>query len=593
MPRYRGKKRRMTINGTGVFMKLFKLAAVLTLVFATAFAFGQVAADPLDYFYDDLEVWEASGIVNNLPAARPYPLPLVKTILQTVLERGDATQRRIAQSHFDRFFGRILTWGYKAELATDTPTGRREMDISLSFDFNLPIEEYVTASVSVDGWATNKLPDMEVQPAWKGSSRDIIEDNAKVGPFWILPSVNSSVAVGTDEYYLNLGLMRGSFGPFRNGTIVGEQALHSGQYNFAANKEKWGFNLSLYGISATDGEGETVAPEKYVSVHTIEWRPLSWFNISILESIVYGNRFEPMYILPLSPYMISQGNTGFVDNSWLGGMFTVKPLEGLRIDGTLYADDLSFNDIAHLKFDTKWRLAGQIGAKYAPRKSGIFTLVDLDYTMVTPYTYSHKNGEDLDMEAINYQNYTHYGQNFGAALDPNSDKVNLRLKLRPLEDVDFDIVGILIRHGNVNENIESKWANEYVSNPDNKYNTSGTILNSSGSEVGHAYNYSTPLLTQDHVQYIWQTGFDALCRLPILKTGGYIVFRLGYRFEYLTYPGINEQVYYFDSGNFVDPDNPTDAELEAATKAQHDAWVEGLGNPVMNNYIRAGFEYHY
>jgi len=574
-------------------MNFRKHVAILTILVLSTLAFAQVASDPLDYFYDDLEVWEASGIVNNLPAARPYPLPLVKSVLEAVLERGDATQRRIAQSHYDRFFGRALTWGYKAELATDTAKQRREMALALSADVNLSLSDSVTASASVDGWATNKLPSDEVRPLWQGSNRDIIEDNAKVGPFWVLPSMNSSVAIGTEELYLNAGIMKGSFGPYRNGIFVGEQALHSGQYNFAANRELWGFNLSLYSLTATDGKAENVYPEKYVSIHTFEWRPFSWFNIALLESIVYGGRFEPMYILPLSPYMISQGLTGFADNSWLGGMFTVKPLSGLRIDGTLYADDLSFNDIAHLNFDTKWRLAGQIGAKVAPPASGIFTMAALDYTMVTPYTYSHKNGDPLSLSVVNYQNYTHNGENFGAAMDPNSDRVNLRLKLRPLEDVDFDVVGIMIRHGNVNEGIESKWAREYVSNGADAYDTSGTILNSSGSDVGHAFNYHTPLLTQDHVQYVWQTGFDALCRLPILKTGGYIVFRLGYRFEYLTYPNIDDQIYYFDEGNFAVPSSPTDAEIDAAVASQLQYWVDNLGNPVINNYIRAGFEYHY
>lgn len=570
-----------------IFRKTF---ALIAFALVASFVHAQVACDPLDWFYDDLEVWEAAGLVNNLPAARPYPLQLVSSILESVLAQGDATQRKIAKSHYDRFFGRSFTWGYKAEAATDTAEMGKEIDIAISMDLNLKLLDIVTASASLEGWAVNRLPASELRPAGDGSPRDIIEDNAKVGPFWLLPAMNSSLAVGTDTYYLNAGLMRGSFGPFRDGVVVGEQALHDGQFSFAANEKLWGFNLSLYSITASDGNGEHAYPAKYVTVHNFEWRPFSWFNISLLESIVYGGRFEPMYVQPLSPFMISQGVTGFNDNSWLGGMFTLKPVPGLRIDGVLYADDLSFNDIARLNFDTKWRLAGQIGTTWASPSSGIFTLASIDYTMVTPYTYSHKNGDPLDLDAVNYQNYTHYGENFGAALNPNSDKLNLRLKLRPLEGVDFDIVGVMIRHGNVNEGIDSDWVNEYITNGENAYRTDGTILNASGSAVGHAYNYTTPLLTQDHVQYIWQTGFDALCRLPILKTGGYLVFRLGYRLEYLTYPGIDSRIYRYDADLGLDPD---DAALAASAREQLNDWIDGLGNPIMNNYIRAGFEYHY
>ncbi len=576
-------------------MKIKSLLAALLLALFAAAVHSQVSCDPLDYFYDDLEVWEASGLVNNLPAARPYPLPLVRSILEQVLARGDTTQRRIAQSHFDRFFSRSFTWGYKTELATDTAKQRKEMALALSMDINLKIEELVTASASIDGWAVNKLPAQELRAAAEGSPRDIIEDNAKVGPFWILPSMNSSVAVGTEEYYLNAGLMRGSFGPFRDGVVVGEQSLHSGQYSFAANQELWGFDLSLYSITATDGEADKTFPAKYVTVHNFVWRPVPWFNVSLLESIVYGGRFEPIYLLPVSPFMVSQGLTGFGDNSWLGGVFTLKPFPGLKIDGVLYADDLSFNDIVRLNFDTKWRLAGQIGVQWASPKSGILTLSSLDYTMVTPYTYSHKNGDPMDLSAANYQNYTHYGENFGSALDPNSDRVSLKVRLRPLEGVDVDLLGTLMRHANVNEGMPQKWVYEYLSK-EGAYDTSGSILNSSGTiDAGHAYNYSTPLLTQDHVQYVWQTGFDAICRLPVLKTGGYIVFRFGYRFEYLTNPGIDENIYTY-AVSVADPDNLTPAEeaaLEAAARDQLAAWKDQLGNPVMNNYIRAGFEYHY
>jgi len=592
-------------------MKLKRILLAMMLAGFSSALFAQVAADPLDFFYTDLNVWETSGIINNLPAARPYPLQMVKEILATVIEQGDAEQRKIAEAHYRRFFGRILTYGGKSEAAIDTEKSLKQLSIALSFDINYEMEEYVTLSASIDGWATNKEFDQEIVPAWNYSDKDIISDNAKVGPMWILPSINSSIAVGTTEYYLNAGLMRGSFGPFpENGVVVGQQALHSGQYSFAINKPFWGINVSMYSLSATSADdGDSFNPEKFLAVHNLEFRPFKWLSVSILESIMYGGRMELMYLLPLSPYMISQGVAGLNDNGYIGGMFTVKPMDGLKIDGVLYADDLSFNDLIKLNFDTKMRFAGQLGASYAPRSSGIFTLASLDYTMVTPYTYSHKPDDSLSLTDPNFQNYQHAGKSFGAALDPNSDRINLKLKLRPLEGIDFDLVGILIRHGNVNEGMDDKRIAEYITV--NSYITDGSILNPSGTltpGVGHAFNYSTPFLVQDTLQYIWQTGFDATCRLPVLKTGGYMVFRFAYRFEANMNEGINKKLYQYQSGYnptpFADPDNPTeaekilrDAELTAyatpiATQ-QLTEWREAAIGTVFNNYISAGFEYYY
>ncbi len=569
-------------------MKFKPFLLILVLFYTSSNVYTQVAADPFDFFYTDLAVWEASGIINNLPPARPYPLQLVKEILTTVIEQGDSTQRRIAESHYKRFFGRILTYGGKSEAAIDTANSFREMGIAISADINYEMEEIVTLSASIDGWATNKLFHQEVVPTWQNSDKDLTEDNARVGPFWILPSINSSISLGTDEYYLNAGLMRGSFGPFpENGVVVGQQALHSGQYSFVVNKPLWGINVSIYSLAATSAdEPETFLPNKFLAVHSLEYRPFNWFSIALLESVMYGNRFELMYLLPLSPYMISQGVTGLMDNSYLGGMFTVKPLEGLKIDGVLYADDLSFNDIARLNFDTKWRLAGQLGATYAPKKSGIFTLAALDYTMVMPYTYAHYESKDLISAAPNYQNYLHAGSSFGAALDPNSDRINLKIKLRPLEGIDLDLIGILIRHGNVNEDISLKYQEKYVRG-DYDYITDGSILNTVRIvNGGYIFQDSTAFLTQDTLQYIWQTGFDALCRLPVLKTGGYMVFRFGYRFEYNLNDGINNNVYTYDP--LADATNFADIAAE-----QLEAWKKEAGGAVINNYISAGFEYHY
>ncbi|ULQ59718.1 hypothetical protein K7I13_14885 [Brucepastera parasyntrophica] len=566
---------------------------LIILLFAACFginSFAQVAADPLDFFYTDLVIWETMGLVGPLPAARPYPLQLVKQILETVIEQGDATQRGIAESHYGRFFNRFFSVGGKTQISYEFMSGDMQLEVAPAVDINLMLNRFLTVSGSLDIWATNRLPSDALLPEHQMSERDIIEDNARIGSFYILPSLNTSAAVGTSEYYFQVGLMRGSFGPFQeNGVIVGQQALHSGQFTFVIHKPKWTFNLSLYALSATnDVKTDKFYPEKYLSLHSIDFHPFDWLSISVLESMMYGGRFDIMYLIPFSAYMISQGNTGFNDNSFIGGTFTVKPLKGLKIDGVLYADDLSFNDIIKLQWETKWRLAGQIGAAYAPPSSGIFTRVSFDYTMVTPYCYTHKADDNRNKYDINYQNYTHAGQSFGASLDPNSDRFNLKATFRPLEKLDIDLVGTLIRHGNVNENIGYKWVKEYLTK--DIYNTDGSIHNNDDSlDSGHAYWDSTPFLTQNTLQYIWQVGFDAVCRLPVLKTGGYMVFRAGYRFECNINANINRSIYKYDET--LDPDD--DAAIEARAKEQLAVWRNSATGRELNHYVFVGFEYFY
>lgn len=590
-----------------VCLFLFLLGLSVNLV-------AQVGADPLDYFYDDLVVWETMGLVNNLPQARPYPLQMVKQILNTVIEKGDRTQRLIAEAYYRRYFGRVMTIGGKSELDMNMSDSGTEMAGALSFDINYELEEYLSVSGSADVWAINKLPNDEILPTWVEPSKDNLQDDAHIGPFYILPSLNASVAVGNPQYYLNVGLMRGSFGPFHaNGVIAGPQALHTGQYSFALNKPKWGFNMTLYSLTGSNGFGEKYAaedlvneraynkkwyPQKYLSVHSFDYRPSDKFSISFFESVIYGGRLDLLYLLPFSPYMVSQGLVGFNDNCFLGGMFTVKPIQGMKIDGVLYADDIDFNGLMKGNIYTKLRMAGQLGVAYAPQKSGIFTLASLDYTMIMPYMYSHINETgNINLADPNYQNYLHADSSFGAALDPNSDRINVKIKLRPLEDVDFDIVGVLIRHANVNEGIRSEDVRYFLTNQ-NKYITDGTALNAAGISDGNfSYNSSNPFLTQATTQYIWQTGFDATCRLPVLKTGGYMVFRFGYRFECNMNKNVNNRIYTYDpTVTFVDINNPTPVELatfNTQSAAQLAAWKAAAGGVDFGNYLRAGFEYYY
>lgn len=581
------------------FRVLGKTVAVVLLFLSSPVVFAQVAADPNDYFYSDLTVWETMGLVGNLPAARPYPMQLVEEILETVINSAPERERRVAQAHYKRLFGKSLTIGARATATISTDMDK-QLDISpLSADFNRYLfRDLLSISGSFDLWATNNLPDEELLTAGHTSTKDVVADNAKVGPFWILPAFNSSVAFGTTDYYVIAGLMRGSFGPFHeDGVIVSPGALHSGQFSAVFRRPKWSFNMSMYGLTATQDDeynndismdDMSYYPEKFLSVHSLDFYPFDWLSVSFLESVMYGGRVEPMYMLPLTVYFMNQGLTGFNDNSFMGGMFTIKPAAGWKIDGVFYADDLSFNDIATFQWDTKWRLAGQLGVSYAPRRGNILSMVSFNYTMVTPYTYTHKESDDLDTTGPNYQNYLHAGNSFGAALEPNSDRFTLRVKTRPLECVDVDIVGSLIRHANVNEDMEWKFIKEYVTNPG--YITDGTIANSSATDTGHARFYDTPFLTQDTIQYVWQAGFDATCRLPLLKSGGYMTFKFSYRFEANLNKNVNTSIYSYDESL----ENATDDEIRNSANSQLAAWQDKVsGTTEFNNYISVGFEYFY
>ena len=84
---------------------LFLLAAFL---FAGSLSlFAQLASDPNDRMYVDLKLWEDRGILRNLPPLKPYPVQLLKKLLTEVQERGDRSDRTLADQYFAEMDGSL------------------------------------------------------------------------------------------------------------------------------------------------------------------------------------------------------------------------------------------------------------------------------------------------------------------------------------------------------------------------------------------------------------------------------------------------------------------------------------------------------
>ena len=70
--------------------------------------FAQVSVDPTDRFYTQAQGWELKGYIENLPQIRPYPSNLIKSILETVMEKGDRNDREVAEYEYRRIFGKSI-----------------------------------------------------------------------------------------------------------------------------------------------------------------------------------------------------------------------------------------------------------------------------------------------------------------------------------------------------------------------------------------------------------------------------------------------------------------------------------------------------
>ncbi|CEM60835.1 hypothetical protein DWQ65_06125 [Treponema phagedenis] len=548
---------------------------------------AQVATDIFDPFYDDASIWENTGLISDTPLMRPYPLQTIKDILQTVIEKGDATQQKLAMDYYKRFFNRPVHVGAKTEFGAKIPHKKQKretfIDIIPTLDINYGLNNILSISGKFLVHLTNKEAQEEPLPLFQYSKRDLMPDNVKAGKLSILPVFNSNISVGNTEYYFTAGIQRNSFAPFFDtGIFLTEQAPHQGTFNFTINKKHWAFTHSVLMLTATNDFGGTRNPGKFLSLHALMGRPLPWLSFGIVDSVVYGGRFEPIYLLPFSAFFMSQGLYAFPDNSLIGLFFTVKPIKGLRIDGAVYADDIGFNEIVKFKKDAKWRMSGEFGVSYTMPHSHWFRLADLNYTFIMPYTYTHYAG--FDSNAANYQNYTHNGVPLGTNLDPNSDRLQLKLQFRPLQDFDITFVNNFIRHANITESItDMSILTQYLSQ---NYTTDGSTFNHATVPSAHAFLEETPFMKQKTIQYVNQTGLELGYRFPIKRSGGYAAFKFNYLVEVNINPRVRQNIY-------KKMPHIKSEEIQAAADQQLAEWRKNAKGKDVTQHIRLSAEFAY
>ena len=593
-------------------MKKFLSAVLLFTAIHTMSLFAQAPVDLFDPFYEDLSIWEGCGLINDAPSIRPYPLQEIKRLLQIVMEKGDSEQRRKAAEYQARFFQRAFHFGGKGEFnfARQANKNGKQVVITPFVKLNYSVMKLLTISAYLSLNGLNKLDNKNLLPAYSYSQKDIANDDGNIGKLKILPMFNTSATFGTSEYYFTAGLGRTSYGPFHDsGIFISRDAFHAGQFILTVNKGKWAYNQVLLLLSATNDykETESIGPNKFLSSHSIDIRPLPWLSFSIMDSMVYGGRFEPMYLIPFSAFFLGQSVYNFPDNSLLGLSTTIKPVKGLRLDAAFYADDLGFNEIVKFK-DARWRMSGECGVSYTMPYSHWFSFVDLNYTFVLPYAYTHHHHHDP--AAPNYQNYTHRGMNLGTNLEPNSDRFHLKLKFRPLYGLDVNLSNTFIRHANTTESINDiVMLQDYVSK---QYTTDGSSFNYAAvtqpngnydsESKKRAFLYTTPFMRQQTIQYINQLALDVSCHLPIIKSGGYMLFKFGYVFEANINPGVGQNIYKATQkgwygkklNEIVDKDGNTgEAAIRKEAAEQLADWRRKAIGKQFNHYIRLSTEFAY
>lgn len=595
-------------------MKLKKLLFTSLLIFFFSNSlFAQITVDSNHEFYEYAQNWYLMGFVENLPPLRPYSKLYVNKILEQVIQNGNSFSQEKAKSFYEELNGK--SWYINADvnlaLKVDSQNG-----ISKPFVPIFPsatgdvafFDDFVSLGYDLGLSAYNKS-EKDYRPLYSNLPHDSLTDPSSVGPYSVYLDINDVLTIGNETFFLQCGINRLGFSPFlKNSLALNSGAYHSANLELSVIKDKFSYS-QLYSVigSSANYDGSGLQPNKYLTFHQFSFKPISKLELSYYETIIFGQRFDPSYLIP-TPYMVVQGIGGCNDNLQMGILVNYNIFKGFLWATDLFVDDLSVNDLIKLNFDTKIRVAAKTGIIYA-FDSPILNKISLDYTLVTPYTYAHSDGsQDIYWytdSTYNYQNYTNNGISMGTNLPPNSDGINLSFSINPIKNLSLSFNGFFARHANSAETLSSSTAIKYLCAESGKYATDGSIFmhQALNNEIISEVNEHLNFLTQKHKMYIVQLGLTAKYSLPKFNWGTFAL-KASYNFEYIYNKGVDSNIYQggevsakYDTdettllGYVISGDSTVYSEQEIV-ELYYNKWTSSFYN-IFNNYFYIGFEYKF
>lgn len=520
-----------------------RVGAVVLALLVLSSAMALDITDPSDLIYYDLEVWQEKGYFRHMPELRPYAAQLILEYLETVETKGTPRERETARGYLEVIQQGL---GLHGELHAHTRYGREELGDTYGIA-NFVIRGMVTPELSLWGNVTanaNVSHDnpryymyYETLPVGERDMRNIVTDTGKIGGISLFHGSSSIMSYGSSELYLNLGLSRSSFGPFQDdGIVISQEAPQQGHYSMTWRGNDFSYTAMMLQLVGTNYVGRDNFSEKYMVLHSYNWAPFDWVDLGFFETVVYGGRFEPLYLIPFSYLFYNQGIVGFADNSLMGlkGRFSLPGR--VELNGVVYVDDIGFNDLVKLNFDTKMKIALEMGASWTPDEPWL-SRISLDYTAVFPYMYTHYPwgwGTDTtiyadEWEKMNIDNYTHQGQNLGVSLSPNSDRLRLVSDWRLNGSTKLTLTGNYMRHGNASDVFDP-------TDPDfDDVPLDSSLFDNGANDKGENLVDFLNFLVQPNLEQILQLGlkFRTSVDMPFMDVKRYYGadFEVGYTFE--------------------------------------------------------------
>jgi hypothetical protein len=186
--------------------------------------------------------------------------------------------------------------------------------------------------------------------------------------------------------------------------------------------------------------------EKYLASHTLTLTPLRGLDFSLGESIVYSDRLEFAYLIPImffrlaDHYLSARENDAGNNAQLFAAVSSRNHIKNTHIYGTLFIDDLSVPNIFNKEKQVN-HLGGTIGLSITDLPLNNLSAT-LEYSRINPFVYTHY---------IQTITYTSASYNLGHWIGNNGDVLYGSLKYGFLRGLRAKVWGQYIRKGEAGE----------------------------------------------------------------------------------------------------------------------------------------------
>ena len=176
-----------------------------------------------------------------------------------------------------------------------------------------------------------------------------------------------------------------------------------------------------------DNDFRLVFVQKYLATHSIEVQAMKGLNIAIGESIVYSDKMDPGFLIPInlfkfydnnrSNYLIEAGSNG----QYFLSLSSRNQIKNTHLYSTLFIDEIKVSSLFN-KTESRnqlgFNLGGSITDVFIPYLS-----LGAEYTRLNPFVYSN---------LIPAQTYTSYNNSLGDWMGNNFDRAIIYAKYTPI-----------------------------------------------------------------------------------------------------------------------------------------------------------------